>query len=62
VLFQSMASRRVEIENYKLIKTVNQLQIEVDGLTKELYTLKQQQKDMLEQIRRLKEKELDDNK
>lgn len=43
------------MENYKLIKTVNQLQIEVDGLTKELYTIKQQQQDMLEQVRRLKE-------
>lgn len=45
------------MENYKLIKAVDQLQIEVevDGLTKELYTLKQQQADMLEQIRRLKE-------
>lgn len=42
------------MENYKLIKTVNQLQIEVDGLTKELYAIKQQQKDILEQIRRLK--------
>ena len=47
--------RRIEIENYKLIKAVDQLQIEVDGLTKELYTLKQQQADMLEQIKRLKE-------
>ena len=43
------------MENYKLLKTVDRLQIEVDGLTKEIYTLKQQQKDMLEQIRRLKE-------
>lgn len=42
------------MENYKLIKTVNQLQIEVDGLTKELYAIKQQQQDMIEQIRRLK--------
>lgn len=43
------------MENYKLLKAVDQLQIEVDGLTKELYTLKQQQADMLEQIKRLKE-------
>lgn len=42
------------MEDYKLIKTVNQLQIEVDGLTKELYAIKQQQQDMIEQIRRLK--------
>lgn len=42
------------MENYKLLKTVNQLQIEVDGLTKELYAIKQQQQDMIEQIRRLK--------
>lgn len=43
------------MENYKLLKTVDRLQIEVDGLTKELYTLKQQQADMIEQIKRLKE-------
>ena len=49
------------MENYKLIKTVNQLQFEVDGLTKELYTLKQQQSDMLDQIKRLKG-EQDDHK
>lgn len=50
------------MENYQLLKAVDQLQIEVDGLTKELYTLKQQQADMLEQIKRLKEKEQDDYK
>lgn len=44
------------MENYKLLKTVDRLQIEVDGLTKEIYTLKQQQKDMLEQIKSLKER------
>ncbi len=43
------------MENYKLLKTVDRLQIEVDGLTKELYAIKQQQADMIEQIRRLKE-------
>lgn len=42
------------MENYKLLKAVDQLQIKVDGLAKELYTLKQQQADMLEQIKRLK--------
>lgn len=49
------------MENYKLLKTVDRLQIEVDGLTKEIYTLKQQQKDMLEQIRRLKENVANDD-
>ena len=43
------------MEDYKLKHTVNRLENSVDSLTKELYTLKQQQKDMLEQIRRLKE-------
>lgn len=42
------------MENFRLINTVNRLSDEVDSLTKELYTLKQQQQDMLEQIRRLK--------
>lgn len=42
------------MENFRLINTVNRLSDEVDSLTKELYTLKQQQKDMLEQIKRLK--------
>jgi len=52
ILKRSMGNK---VENYKLLKAVDQLQIEVDGLTKELYTLKQQQADMLEQIKRLKE-------
>lgn len=43
------------MEDYKLKNTVNRLENSVDSLTKELYTLKQQQKDMLDQIRRLKE-------
>ena len=43
------------MENFRLINTVNRLSDEVDSLTKELYTIKQQQKDMLEQIKRLKE-------
>lgn len=42
------------MEDYKLKNTVNRLENSVDSLTKEIYTLKQQQKDMLEQIRRLK--------
>lgn len=43
------------MENYKLLKTVDRLQTEVDSLTKELYAIKQQQQDMLDQIKRLKE-------
>lgn len=43
------------MEDYKLKNTVNRLENSVDSLTKELYTLKQQQKDMLDQIKRLKE-------
>lgn len=43
------------MENYKLLKTVDRLQIEVDGLTKELYAIKQEQSNMLDQIKRLKE-------
>lgn len=42
------------MENYKLLKTVDRLQIEVDGLTRELYTLRQQQENMLDQIQKLK--------
>lgn len=43
------------MEDYKLKNTVNRLENSVDSLTREIYNLKQQQKDMLEQIRRLKE-------
>lgn len=43
------------MENFRLITTVNRLSDEVDSLTKELYAIKQQQQDMLEQIKRLKE-------
>lgn len=43
------------MEDYKLKNTVNRLENSVDSLTKEIYTLKQQQDNMLEQIRRLKE-------
>lgn len=43
------------MEGYKLKNTVNRLENSVDSLTREIYNLKQQQKDMLEQIRRLKE-------
>ncbi len=50
------------MENFRLITTVNRLSDEVDSLTKELYTLKQQQKDMLEQIKKLKEVMINDHK
>jgi len=50
------------VENFRLINTVNRLSDEVDSLTKELYTLKQQQSDMLEQIKYLKGKMTDDQK
>ena len=42
------------MEDYKLKNTVNRLENSVDSLTKEIYNLKQQQKDMLDQIKRLK--------
>lgn len=42
------------MENFRLITTVNRLSDEVDSLTKQLYTLKQQQQDMIEQIKNLK--------
>lgn len=47
--------RRTKIENYKLIRTVEMLETTVDNLNREVHTLKQQQADMLEQIKRLKE-------
>lgn len=43
------------MEDYKLKNTVNRLENSVDSLTKEIYNLKQQQKDMIEQIKRFKE-------
>lgn len=42
------------MEDYKLKNTVNRLENSVDSLTKEIYNLKQQQQDMIEQIKRLK--------
>lgn len=50
------------MENFRLVNTVNRLSDEVDSLAKELYTLKQQQSDMLEQIKYLKGKMTDDQK
>lgn len=47
-------TRGNKIENFKLLRTVDRLQIEVDGLTKELYTIRQQQENMLDQIQKLK--------
>lgn len=49
------------MENFRLINTVNRLSDEVDSLTKELYILKQQQKDMLDQIKNLKERIANDD-
>jgi len=40
--------------DYKLYKTIEILELTVDNLSKEVHTLKQQQADMLEQIKRLK--------
>jgi len=37
-----------------LIRTVEILELTVDNLSREVHTLKQQQADMLEQIKRLK--------
>lgn len=50
------------MENYKLLKTVENLETVVDKLSREVHTLKQQQKDMIEQIKRLKGREQDDFK
>ncbi len=41
--------------DYKLYKTIEILELTVDNLSKEVHTLRQQQVDMIEQIRRLKE-------
>lgn len=49
------------MENFRLVNTVNRLSDEVDSLTKELYILKQQQKDMLDQIKNLKERIANDD-
>lgn len=40
--------------DYKLYKTIEILELTVDNLSKEVHNLRQQQQDMLEQIRRLK--------
>lgn len=41
--------------DYKLYKTIEILELTVDSLSKQVHTLKQQQLDMIEQIKRLKE-------
>ncbi len=41
--------------DYKLYKTIEILELTVDNLSKEVHTLRQQQVNMLEQIKRLKE-------
>ena len=43
------------MEDFRLKNSVNRLQIEVDKLSREVHNLRQQQADMLEQIKRLKE-------
>lgn len=49
------------MEDYKLKNTVNRLENSVGSLTKEIYNLKQQQKDMLDQIKVLKERVANDD-
>lgn len=44
------------MENYKLLKSVENLENVVDKLSREVHNLRQQQGDMLEQIKRLKER------
>lgn len=41
--------------DYKLYKTIEILEDSVDKLSREVHNLKQNQQDMIEQIRRLKE-------
>lgn len=41
--------------DYKLYKTIEILEDSVDKLSREVHTLRQQQNDMLEQIKKLKE-------
>lgn len=41
--------------DYKLYKTIEILELTVDNLSKQVHTLKQQQQDMIEQIKKLKE-------
>lgn len=41
--------------DYKLYKTIEILELTVDNLSKEVHNLRQQQLDMIEQIKKLKE-------
>lgn len=41
--------------DYKLYKTIEILELTVDKLSKQVHNLRQQQLDMIEQIKRLKE-------
>lgn len=41
--------------DYKLYKTIEILENSVDNLSREVHNLRQQQADMIEQIKRLKE-------
>lgn len=50
------------MENYKLLRTVENLESAVDSLSKEVHNLRQQQRDMIEQIKYLKGKMTDDKK
>lgn len=42
--------------DYKLYKTIEILELTVDSLSKQVHTLRQQQQDMIEQIKSLKER------
>ena len=44
------------MENYKLLRTVENLESAVDTLSKQVHNLRQQQQDMLDQIKSLKER------
>lgn len=45
--------------DYKLYKTIEILELTVDNLSKQVHNLRQQQGDMLEQIKLLKERQSD---
>lgn len=47
------------MHDFVLYERISALENSVDSLTKEIYNLKQQQKDMLEQIKLLKERQSD---
>lgn len=43
------------MEDFRQRRTIERLENELDNLSKQVHTLRQQQQDALEQIRRLKE-------